>query len=70
MAIKLAMEIVQRTVYVIFSQSDDINLHSRSQLHLKLDRFVNCPIIVISQTIFKLWHLTWHDGRLMHSIIC
>ena len=35
--IKFAVKIVRLNVYVLFSQSDDLALHSRSQLRLKLD---------------------------------
>ena len=57
MPIKLAMEIVRQKVYIVFSQSDDIDLHSRSQLPLKRDKLVTCTlIVVISRIIFKLWH--------------
>ena len=35
MPIKFVVKIVQLKVYIIFSQSNDLNLHSRSQLHLK-----------------------------------
>ena len=55
-AIKFAVPIVRLKVYIIFSQSDDLALHSRSQLHLKLDKCLTCTIIAISQTVFKLWH--------------
>ena len=46
MPTKLVLEIVRRKVYIIFSRSDDINLHSSSQLRLKFDIFVtyNCNI--------------------------
>ena len=37
--ITLAVMIVQLRVYIIFSQSDDLDRHSRLQLHLKLDSF-------------------------------
>ena len=52
MPIQFAVKIVWRKVYTIFSQSNDLGLHSRSQLCLKLA----CTIIAISQTAFKLWH--------------
>ena len=44
-------------------QSNDLDLHSRSQLRLKFDTLLICSLIVITSTI-----KTWHDGRLMHSI--
>ena len=37
--IKFAVKIVQLKVYII-CQSDDLDLQSRSQLYLKLDKFV------------------------------
>ena len=48
MFIKFAVNIVRRRVYtcIIFSQSDDIDLHSRSQRRLKLDYCITCAIIV------------------------
>ena len=42
-------------------QPDDLDLHSRSQLHLKLDLCLSCAIIVISQYGIQ----TVLDGRLM-----
>ena len=40
-------------LYIIFfRQSDETDLHSRSQLRLKVDKFVTCTIIVTSRTIF------------------
>ena len=56
MAIKFAVKIVQLKVYIIFSQSNDLALHSKSQLHLKHDNCLTCIIIAISRTAFKLWH--------------
>ena len=40
MSIKLTMAIVRRKVYIIVSQSDDIDQRLRSQLRLKRDKFV------------------------------
>ena len=37
MAIRIAVKIVQLKVCIISSQSDDLALHTRSQLRLKLD---------------------------------
>ena len=34
--IRFAVKIVQLNVFIIVSQSDDLALHSRSQLHLRL----------------------------------
>ena len=36
--ITFAVKIVQVKVYIVFSQSDDLALHSRSPLRLKLDK--------------------------------
>ena len=52
--ITFAVKIVQLKVDIIFSQSDDLALHSKSQLRLKLDKFATCTIIAISRTVFKL----------------
>ena len=52
MAITFAVKIVRLKVYIIFSQSDDLDLHSRSKLRLRLH-------IIYFFTVFKLWH----DGR-------
>ena len=38
MPIKFSVKIVRLKVYVIFSQSDDLDLYSRSQLRLKLNK--------------------------------
>ena len=42
---------VRYDVCVIFSQPDDLNLHSRSQLRLKLDKCLTCAIIVMYRTL-------------------
>ena len=34
-------------------QCDDLDLHSRSELHIKHDELVTCTLIVISRTIFE-----------------
>ena len=57
------MKIFRPKVYIIFSQSDDLDLHSRSQLRLKLDKCFTCSVIVISRGI-----QIWHDDRPMHGI--
>ena len=62
--IRFAVKIVRLKVYIIFSQSDDPALHSRSQLRLKRDKCVTCTITAISRTIFNLWH----DGKRIHGI--
>ena len=38
MPIKFAVKIVRLKVYIIFSESDDLALHSRTQVHLTLDK--------------------------------
>ena len=55
--IKFVVKLVRLKVYIFFSQSDGLDLHSRSQLRLKLEKFLTHIIIVISRIIFKLWHL-------------
>ena len=47
MPIKFAVKLVWLRVYIFFSQSDDLNLHSRLQWHLKLDKCFTCNMIVI-----------------------
>ena len=51
MAITFVVKIVRLKVYIIFSQSEDLALHSRSQLHLKLDKYLICTIIVVEDEI-------------------
>ena len=63
--IKFAVMIVWLKVYIICSQFDNLTLHSRSQLRLKLYNCLTCTIIAISRTVFKLWC----DGRLLHDIL-
>ena len=41
MPIKFAVKIVRLYVYFIFSQSDDIDLQSRSEMSIKVDIFFN-----------------------------
>ena len=60
---------------LIFSQSDDLGLHSRSWLCLKvkLDKYLTCCTIIliaISRTVFNLSYgiQTLYDGRRMHGI--
>ena len=43
-------------------QSDDLGLHSRPQVHLKLDYFLNSPYL---RQYLSYCIQTWHDGRLM-----
>ena len=56
MPITFAVKLVLLNVYIIFSESDDLVLHSRSHPRLKLD-----TIIAISWTVFQLCHssLAW-----------
>ena len=66
--IKIAVKIVRLKVHITFSQSDDLALHSRSQVRLKLDKRLTCTIVVISRAVFTLYGIqTWHDGRFMHG---
>ena len=45
MAIKFTVKTVRLNVYIqSFPQSDDLDLHSRSQLRLKLDKCLTCTI--------------------------
>ena len=64
--IKFDVKIVRRKVLIIFSQSDDLALHSRSQLCLKLDKCLTCTIIAIFWTV-NHGIQTWHD---VDIIIC
>ena len=53
--IQLTVEIVPTKGLYDHRQSNDLDLHSRSQLHLKIDNFFTCTIIVIPRTVaFKL----------------
>ena len=49
MPIQFAVKIVRLKVYIIFSHSDDLALHSGSQLRLKLDKYQTGTIIAISR---------------------
>ena len=40
-------------------QSDDLDLHSRSHVHLKLDDFLACNILDNILAIIKTWHGGW-----------
>ena len=70
--IKFAVKIVRQKVYVIFSQSDDLAVHARSQLRLKVDKCLTCTIILIAIIYLGQYLsygiLTWHDGRSVHGI--
>ena len=48
--INFAAKIVRRKVYIIFSQFDDLHLHSRSPLRLELDKCFTYAAIVIPRT--------------------
>ena len=48
--------------------SDDLDLHSRSQLLLKLDTFLTCSLNAYLGHNLNYGIQTWHDGRLMHDI--
>ena len=50
--IKFAVKIVRLKDYAICSQCEDLSLHSRSQLCLKLDKCYTCTIVAISRTVF------------------
>ena len=45
-------------------ESDDLDLHWRSQVCLKLDYF----LIAISRTLLSYYIQTWRDGGLMDTI--
>ena len=68
--ILFAVKIVRLKVYVIVSQSDDLDLQSRSQLRLKVDKSFNAYFNSnISDTISAMGIQTCHGGRLkMHGI--
>ena len=69
MPIKFAVKIVRVKVYIIAFQSDDFDLHSRSQLRLKHDNWFICTIIVMYRTLDSCQFIqTWHDSRLTHAI--
>ena len=57
MPITFAVNIVWLTVYIIFSHSDDLALHSRSQLRLKLDKLMINLSIAISRTGHDVWNM-------------
>ena len=69
MPIMFAVKMVRLKVYKKNSQSDDLALHSRSQLRLKLDIF-NLYYNVNSYLRQYLSYgiQTWLEGRLTHSI--
>ena len=70
MSITFAVKTVNDIVYIINSQDKNLPLHSRSQVSLKRDQSLTCTIIVIYQTIFKVWYpcLAWRYCRLIHGI--
>ena len=52
-------------------QIDDLDLYSKSQLHLKLYNVLICSLICRTVFHFGCGIPTWHDGpvRLMHGIM-
>ena len=56
--------------YIIFSQTYDLDLHSRSQLRLKLDKIMlNLYNSHISDSTYLTYGIqTWHDGKHMQGI--
>ena len=56
-------------VHVIFSQSNDLDLHPQSQLRLKLHKCFTCTILVIYRTIFKLWHANLADLCMLYMLM-
>ena len=44
MPIKFAVKIVWLKVYMTIASFDDLDLHSKSQVRLKLDYFLTCNI--------------------------
>ena len=63
--ITFAVKIVREKAYTIVSQSDDLALHSRSQLRHNLDKCLTCTII---GQYLSCGIQTWHADRLMHDI--
>ena len=50
---KFAVKIVRPKVYkYVICQSDNLDLHARSQMRLKVDNMLMCSLIVISRTLF------------------
>ena len=69
MPIEFAVKIVRLKLYIIVSKSEDLALHSRSQLRLKLDNILNLYYNShISDRILSYGIQTWHDGRPMGAI--
>ena len=63
---QFAVKVVRLKVIKICSQSDDLDLQSRSQLRLT---FLTCSLTVTSRTPAKLWHssLAWRHGMHVHA---
>ena len=60
---------VSLKVYIIFCQSDDLALHSRSQLRLNLDKSLTCTIANQYLRHYSSYGIpTSHDDRLIHGI--
>ena len=49
-------------------QSDDLDLHSRSQVRLKFDYFLTCNMSDNITKKLSYYMQTWHAGRLMHGV--
>ena len=77
MPIKFAVKTVRLKVYIIGSQSDDLVLHPRSQLRLKLETSLTCTITaILCWTVFMayllmliLMTLTLIQGKGKHSVL-
>ena len=64
MPIRFAVKIVRRNLYMDQCQSDDLDIYSSSQVHLKLDYFLTCNISDNMLADIQ----PWHDGRPIHGI--
>ena len=49
-------------------QSDDLDLHSRSLVHLKLDYFLTSNISDNIFSVISYYMKTWHNSRLMDAL--
>ena len=68
MPIKFAVQIFQLKVYIMFSQSNDLVLHSRSQLRLKTWQMFNLYYNSNISQYLSCGIQTWYDSRHMHGI--
>ena len=66
--IKVAVKIIRLKVCIIFSQSDDLDLHSRSQLLLKRQCFNLYYNSNYLGQYLSYGIPTWHDDRLMYGM--